>query len=77
MTVRCVVACRNAEGTPDFYFCRVECTEKQYDVGMHYDVAEEQARDEGYEGPMVVYDENDGPEFLFEHFTWESASVVP
>jgi hypothetical protein len=25
---------------------------------------------------MVVFDENDGPDFLFYHFVWESASVV-
>jgi len=76
MEIKCVVACRNAEGASDFYFCKVECSEEQYDVGDHYELAEDWAREEGYEGPMVVFDENDGPDFLFDHFVWESASVV-
>jgi hypothetical protein len=70
MEIKCVVACRNASGESDFYFCKVECSED------HYELAEDSAREEGYEGPMVVFDENDGPDFLFDHFVWESASVV-
>lgn len=76
MIVKCVVACRNASGESDFYFCKVKCSQDQYDVGEHYDMAENHAREEGYEGPMVVFDENDGPSFLFDHFVWESASIV-
>jgi hypothetical protein len=76
MIINCVVACRNAEGVPDFYFCKVECTQDDYDVGLHYELAEEAAYADGYEGSMVVYDENDGPDWLFEHFVWESATVV-
>ena len=76
MIIKCVVACRNAEGASDFYFCKVECSEAEYDVGDHYDVAEQSAEDEGYEGPMVAFDENDGPEWLFDHFVWDSASVI-
>jgi hypothetical protein len=76
MVVKCVVACRNAEGASDFYFCKVECSQDQYDNGEHYEIAEYQARSEGYEGPMVAFDENDGPNFLFEHFVWESATKV-
>lgn len=76
MEIKCVVACRNASGESDFYFCKVECSEEQYDVGDHYELAEDSAREEGYEGPMVAFDENDGPDFLFDHFVWESASVV-
>lgn len=73
--VKCVVACRNAEGSSDFYFCKVECDENQHDLGYHYEVAEEMAVADGYEGPYVVFDENDGPSWLFDHFVWESASV--
>jgi hypothetical protein len=75
MEIKCVVACRNASGESDFFFCKVECSQNQYDVGDHYDIAEDAARDEGYDGPMVVFDENDGPDFLFDHFVWESATV--
>jgi hypothetical protein len=76
MEIKCVVACRNAEGSSDFYFCKVECSQEEYDYGDHYDKAEDAARDDGYEGPMVAFDENDGPDFLFDNFVWESASVV-
>ena len=74
MIVKCVVACRNAEGASDFYFCRVECAEAQYDIGEHYEKAEEMAESDGYEGPFVVFDENDGPDWLFDRFVWKSAS---
>jgi hypothetical protein len=76
MRTKCVVACTNAEGCPDFYFCTVECSGSDYDAGRHYDAARKSARDEGYEGEMVVFDENDGPDFLFNHFVWESATTV-
>ena len=76
MTIKCVVACRNAEGVSDFYFCKVDCTQEEYDNGSHYELAENSAISEGYEGPYVAFDENDGPDWLFDHFVWESASIV-
>lgn len=76
MTVKCVVACRNAEGVSDFFFCKVDCSQQDYDNGEHYDRAENYASNQGYEGPMVAFDENDGPAFLFDHFVWESASTI-
>jgi hypothetical protein len=75
MIIKCVVACRNAEGVSDFYFCKVECSQDDYDVGDHYEIAENAAFADGYE-PHLAYDENDGPDFLFDHFVWESASTV-
>jgi hypothetical protein len=74
--IRCVVACTNASGEPDFYFCKVRCSPEDIDNGHHYDLAEERATQEGYGGSMVVFDENDGSSFLFDHFSWESASVI-
>ena len=76
MIVKCVVACHNAGGEPDLYFVKVDCQESEYDVGQHYEMAEESAIEDGYSGPMVVFDENDGPNSLFDLFEWESASVV-
>lgn len=76
MQIKCVVASTNANGSPDFYFCTVQCSEHDYDAGRHYDIARKSAREEGYEGEMVVFDEYDGPSFLFDHFVWESASIV-
>lgn len=76
MTVKCVVACHNASGEPDLFFCKVKCTEDQYEVGDHYERAEDYAKEQGYSGPMVVFDENDGPNSLFDLFVWESATTV-
>ena len=76
MIVKCVVACHNASGEPDLYFCKVNCSEADYEVGEHYEIAEGEATEQGYSGPMVVFDENDGPKALFDLFVWESASIV-
>jgi hypothetical protein len=67
MDVRCVVACRNAAGEPDFFGCVVRCTRRQYEEGGHYEQAEAMARRQGYEGRMLAYDEEDGPDWLFAH----------
>lgn len=76
MQVKCVIAATSASGSPDFGFCIVEVTKKQYDEGLHYETAKQWAADHDYEKPFVVFDMNDGPSFLFERFVWESASVV-
>lgn len=76
MEIKCVVACHNASGEPDLYFVKVSCSDAEYDCGEHYEKAEEAAHEEGYSGPMVVFDENDGPNSLFDMFVWESASTV-
>jgi hypothetical protein len=77
MQLRCIVACHNASGAPDFYPCTVEVSLEQYDEGEHYERAEEKARDSGYEGPMLAYDENDGPELLFRHYFPSQLAPIP
>lgn len=75
--IRVVVACTYAPSDgPDFYFCKVECRQDQYENGDHYDCARLRASGEGFEPAMVCFDENDGPKFLFDHFVWESASIL-
>lgn len=76
MEVKCVVACYNASGEPDLFFCKVRCTEEEYSYGDHYEKAEDYAVEQGYSGGMVVFDENDGPKALFDLFVWESATTV-
>lgn len=56
--VRCVVAATNADGAPDFYACIVP-------NGQHYIEARSMAEAAGFDGPMVVFDEDDGPSWLF------------
>jgi hypothetical protein len=75
MIIKCVVACMRTEGA-DFYFCKIQCAQYEYDNGTHYDMAEMAADTDGYDSPMVTFDENDGPDWLFEHFVWDSATVI-
>lgn len=71
-----VVACFNANGDPDFAFVVVRATDDQCEHGEHYAAACRWAENNGYEGPMVAYGEYDPPKFLFDHFVWESASLI-
>lgn len=59
ISVKVVVLCTNSEGSPEFCTHEVQCTKKQYDDGDHYDIAKNAAAKEGYETPMVAFDEND------------------
>ena len=57
-TVKMVVLCRNSEGAPEFHTCAVEVTPAQRASGDHYEMAEENAADNGYE-PQFAFEEND------------------
>lgn len=70
--IRCVVACRDAGGTPTFYPIEFVCSTEAYENGDHYLVAQEMAREDGYESVGIVYDENDGPAWLFRHMFGEA-----
>lgn len=66
MKVKCVVACINSGGKPDFFPCEIVCTPNEYNDGDHYAFAKIEAFGKGYERThMVVFDENDGAKFLF------------
>jgi len=67
MKIRCVVSCRACDGTPDFFATTVEVDQDGYDEGEHYELAKEEAEEEGFEDVGIVYDENDGPDFLFDN----------
>lgn len=70
--IKCVVSCVDANGTPTFFPCIVELTLDHYNEGQHYDLAKLMALEENYEQIGIVYDENDGPDFLFEHYFGDS-----
>ena len=76
MTVRCVTAGIMERGQPGLHLCKVQCDDDQYAEGEHYVAAREQAEEEGFGGEMVVFDEKDGPEFLFDHFDWAAVTTV-
>lgn len=72
-----VVVCGlNALGEPDFYFCKVIVSEDDYNLGIHYDAAEEKAAENRYEEPFISFDKYDAAgRAIMDHFTWESADV--
>ena len=59
-----VSACMNADGAPDFGLTQVEVTQEEAENGNHYDLAEAQLVENGYEEPMVHFDEDEAPAFL-------------
>jgi len=61
------VACRNSNGSADFFITEVKCTQAEYDLGKHYDRAEELAKEEGYEPPFICFDESEHPNIAL-HF---------
>lgn len=73
--IKCVVACFDSQGKPTFFPCIIECTEQEYEIGEHYCMAREKAREAGYENSMVVFDQHDGPKWLFERF-WHSKRKI-
>lgn len=64
-------------GDPDLYFVKVNCTEDQFDCGDHYDIAKATAINEGYDEPLVAFDEYDpAGRAMLPLFHWDSASVI-
>lgn len=71
MKIRMIVACTNAQGAPDFFCCIVQCSEDEYEAGDHYDRAKAAAREDGYSGELVAFDEYDQPTSILQLF-WAS-----
>lgn len=57
--VKVVVLCINSNGAPEFHTCTPEVTPEQYQNGDHYDLAKENAAHNGYDEPMIAFDEKD------------------
>lgn len=73
-----VVACLNQDNDPDFFFCRVRCTEDDARRLRHLDTASRLVDEEivEYAPPFVAYDQNSPAwRILKDHFTWESATI--
>lgn len=72
---RMAVAATNANGEPDLYFCKVECSTAAHIQGVAYEIARIAAAQHGYSGDMVVFDEYDPPKALFTLCEWEKAAA--
>jgi hypothetical protein len=57
-------ACMSADGTPDFALTEVEVTPEEYENGVPYGLAEARLLADGYEEPMVHFDDGEAPAFL-------------
>lgn len=74
--IKMMVGSINSNGEPDFFFCRVMCSDLEYENGSHYTTACLLAAVEGYE-PHFVFDENDpAGKAIVDKFVWETASVT-
>lgn len=73
---KCVISSHNGQGEPEMLCCVVLCTRDERDNGEHYDAARNYASERDYECDGIVYDEGDGPDWLFEHFDWDTAARV-
>ena len=56
LTLRIAVACRNASGMADLPIFTVHVTAEEYELGIHYELAEALAEDADYEKPFVSFD---------------------
>ena len=50
------LACTCSDGSPTLVTYEVEVSQNQYDLGYHYDIAIDKAKDDRYEGPFVPFD---------------------
>ncbi|MCF5091302.1 hypothetical protein GIW57_14130 [Stenotrophomonas sp. PA-6-5C] len=50
------VVCVGASGSPDVPVFKVKITQKEYDLGIHYDKARDLAEEARYEGPFICFD---------------------
>ena len=64
MNIKCIVIADNASGEADFWACIVDCTERQYNEGDHFETAEVCAENERYENTYAC----DEHEPLFKPF---------
>lgn len=74
--INVVVAGVQPDGVPGFLPVRILTTKDAYENGDHYDRAVEEALDRGWERPLLAYDENDGPSWLFDQFQWAAVVYV-
>ncbi len=58
------LACTSSDGSPTLVSYEVEVSQEDYDLGYHYDMAEEAAMNDRYEKPFVPFDMAEHGELL-------------
>ena len=59
MKITVIAACTNSSGESDFACTEVEATSAEIGNGDHLEIAKEQFKDQGFEGPFVLFDPDD------------------
>lgn len=54
--IKVIVLCTNSSGEQEFHTCTPEVTVAQAEGGEHYNLAKENAADNGYVEPMIAFD---------------------
>lgn len=68
-----VVLCTNSEGAPEFHTCAPKVTKAELEAGRHYNLAMKDASDNGYDEPMVAFDETDpAAKQMAQVLSWQS-----
>lgn len=75
MEIKVVVVAEGLDGA-DMTFCKVLCTQSQYESNEHYDAAKEWAETMGCSHPMIAIDENDKLGHLLKYFEWSTSSLI-
>lgn len=69
-------AVEDSNGQPDFFFCKVRCTQEDFDNGEHFDIVSRKAEEQGYSPFPLYYDENCPAGRAMMHlFEWDTAST--
>ena len=78
VVTRCLAACRNSGGEPDFFLITVHCSDTQFTSGRHYEAVREAADAAGYRGVEWVADDEDPALRLLQlpESMWDYADTI-
>ena len=77
--LKMVVACHDSNGCPTFVPLKAKATDEDVLFGDHYWTAKDWVTDNGYEEPLVCFDEQDCNAQqvpLLDSFDWDEAPIV-
>ena len=75
MEIKVVIVAETTDG-PDMFFCRILCTQSQYESEEHYDAAKEWVKLMTDCDSMIAIDENDKLGHLFHLLVWSTSTLI-
>lgn len=73
---KCIVGCTNSNGECELFPVIVTCSEHDYENGMHYKAAEEQAEEERYDTKNFTFDAQDPAFEMIKDIDWDDVAQV-